>query len=80
MSLPEAQSNPVEFLMNTDMREYGEQILPTALNTATMVQKGKYIFQVLHAFWKFMTRFKRLRIFLLRVSINRVICILVCSV
>ena len=41
----------VEFLLNTNMREYGEQVLQSLLNAATMVQTGKYIFQVCSSLW-----------------------------
>ena len=42
----DAKEDLIEFLLDTDIREYGEPLFPADVNTATRVQSGKFILQV----------------------------------
>lgn len=38
--------NPVQYLLNSNIKEYGKSILSNDLNTATTILKGKFLLQV----------------------------------
>lgn len=42
----DAKEDLIKFLLDTDIREYGEPLFPADVNTATRVQSGKFILQV----------------------------------
>lgn len=43
---PKSKDEAIKFLLNRNIREYGRQILPPNLNSATTVLKGIYLLQV----------------------------------
>ena len=43
---PKYSNNPIQFLLDTNMKSYGKGILPSDLKTATLTLNGEYILQV----------------------------------
>lgn len=43
---PKYSNNPIQFLLDTNMKSYGKGILPPDLKTATLTLNGDYIMQV----------------------------------
>ena len=41
-----SNQNPVQYLLNTKIKEYGKSVLSNDLNTATTILQGKFLLQV----------------------------------